>query len=76
MPATIQKQLILWKRFWCRFGDAIHVGEDRQGFLTDPEGELFTRSYNSHLFTFDKLLSEKCLILCGDPGTGKTTVLQ
>jgi len=76
MSTTVQKTIIPWKRFWCRFGDAIHVGEDRQGFLTDPEGELFTRLHNPHLFTFDKLLNEKCLILCGDPGTGKSTVLQ
>jgi hypothetical protein len=76
MAAVEQKPIIPWKRFWCRFGDAIHVGDDRQGFLTDPEGELFTRLHNPHLFTFDKLLNEKCLILCGDPGTGKSTVLQ
>lgn len=76
MSAAKQKPLIPWTRFWCRFGDAIHVGEERQGFLTDPEGELFTRLHNLHLFTFEKLLNEKCLILCGDPGTGKSTVLQ
>jgi len=75
MPAMVQKAIIPWKRFWCRFGDAIHVGDERQGFLTDPEGE-FTRYYNPHLFTLDQLLKEKCLILCGDPGTGKSTVLQ
>ncbi len=61
---------------WCRFGDGIHLGDDRQGFLTDPEGELLTRLYNPHLLTFDRLLEHKCLILCGDPGTGKSTVLQ
>ncbi|HEY5233656.1 MAG TPA: hypothetical protein VIK35_08995 [Verrucomicrobiae bacterium] len=76
MSATVQKTIIPWKRFWCRFGDAIHVGEDRQGFLTDPEGELFTCLHNPHLFKSEKLLNEKCLILCGDPGTGKSTVLQ
>jgi len=75
MPAMVQKAIIPWKRFWCRFGDAIHVGDERQGFLTDPEGE-FTRYYNPHLFTLDQLLKEKSLILCGDPGTGKSTVLQ
>src|ERR1035441_4791285 len=77
MPASIQKPIIPWKRFWCRFGDAIHIGDEHQGqgFLTDPDGD-FTRFYNPHLFTFENLVHEKCLILCGDPGTGKSTALQ
>ncbi|MEW6306596.1 MAG: hypothetical protein AB1705_24285 [Verrucomicrobiota bacterium] len=46
-----------------------------QGFLTDPEGE-FTKLYNPKLFTLDQLATEPCLILCGDPGIGKSTVIQ
>ena len=77
MPAPTQKPIIPWKRFWCRFGDAIHIGDEHQGqgFLTDPDRD-FTRFYNPHLFTFEDLVREKCLILCGDPGTGKSTALQ
>ena len=67
--------MIPWKRFWCRFGESIHLGEDGQGFLTDPE-ETFTRFYNPHLTTLDCLLKEACLILCGDPGIGKSTELR
>jgi len=76
MPGPIQKPIIPWKRFWCRFGDAIHIGDEHQGqgFLTDPDRD-FTRFYNPHLFTFEDLVREKCLILCGDPGTGKSTAL-
>lgn len=59
--------MIPWKRFWCRFGEPIHVGEHAQGFLTDPDEE-FTKAYNPNLFTLDQLLTESCLILCGDPG--------
>jgi hypothetical protein len=72
MLAAGQKQLIPWKRFWCRFGGPIHVGEHVQGFLTNPENE-FTKFYNPELFTLDQLATEPCLILCGDPGIGKTT---
>ena len=75
MPTTEQKQLIPWKRFWCRFGGPIHVGDQVQGFLTDPEDE-FTKLYNPELFTLDQLAAESCLILCGDPGIGKSTVIQ
>ena len=68
-----QRQIIPWKRFWCPFGKEIHVGE---GFLTDPEGEFTGRLYNPHLRTLDQLLNEKCLILCGDPGSGKSIALE
>ncbi|HAO80087.1 MAG TPA: hypothetical protein DCQ92_14165 [Verrucomicrobia subdivision 3 bacterium] len=46
-----------------------------RGFLTDPDGD-FTQYYNPHLFIFENLAREKCLILCGDPGTGKSTALK
>lgn len=75
MPVIGLKPVIPWKRFWSRPSDAIHLGEDRQGFLTDPDGE-FTRFYNPHLVTLDQLLNERCLILWGDPGIGKSMVLQ
>jgi hypothetical protein len=67
--------MLPWNRFWCRFGGPIHVGDQAQGFLTDPENE-FTKLYNPELFTLDRLAAESCLILCGDPGIGKSTVIQ
>ncbi|MDL5050708.1 hypothetical protein QQ054_32430 [Oscillatoria amoena NRMC-F 0135] len=70
-----EKPIMPWKRFWCRFGGIIHVGHETQGFLSDPEGE-FTKLYNPELFTLDQLATESCLILCGDPGIGKSTVIQ
>lgn len=67
--------MIPWKRFWCRFGEPFHVGAHVQGFLTDPEGE-YTKFYNPELFTLEQLQTEPCLILCGGPGIGKSTVIQ
>jgi hypothetical protein len=75
MPANGYRSMIPWKRFWCRFGGPIHVGDQVQGFLTDPEDE-FAKLYNPELFTLDQLVTEPCLILCGDPGIGKSTVIQ
>ena len=74
MSLIAQKPIIPWKRFWCRFGETIHLGDDGRGFLTDPEGDL-TKLCNPNLMTLDQLLNRSCLILCGDPGSGKTTVL-
>jgi hypothetical protein len=75
MPAVGSKPLVPWKRFWCQLGKQVHVGNEEPGFLTDPEGQ-FTRFYNPHLRPLDGLLDEACLILCGDPGSGKTTELE
>jgi hypothetical protein len=75
MSVNWQKPIIPWKRFWCPFGETIHIGEHAQGFLTDPESQFY-KAYNQNLFTLDQLLGESCLILCGDPGMGKSTVIQ
>lgn len=75
MRTSTPRLLIPWKRFWSRLGGPIHIDDFSPGFLTDPEGE-YAKHYNSEFFTLDQLATESCLILCGDPGIGKSTVIQ
>jgi len=75
MPAVSSKVMIPWKRFWCHFGGPIHVGHGNEGFLSDPE-DKFTKYYNPNLRPLHQLLHKPCLILCGDPGSGKSTVIR
>jgi predicted NACHT family NTPase len=45
------------------------------GYLADPE-EKYGRIYNPFLFPFEEIAEIPCLILLGEPGTGKSTVLE
>jgi hypothetical protein len=40
------------------------------GYLADPE-EKYGRIYNPFLFPFEEIAEIPCLILLGEPGTGK-----
>jgi hypothetical protein len=63
---------IEWRRFWCPIGSGINCGEDGRGFLVDPEGE-YGEGLNPNVHELDRLIPESGpLILCGDPGIGKT----
>ncbi len=61
-----------WKRFWCP-PDGKYSLADR-GFLVDPEGE-FGRALQPDLVAFDAIAEVPCLVLLGEPGTGKTFAL-
>lgn len=64
-----------WIRYWCPYPGRIHCGTSG-AFLTDPE-EKFFGSENSHLKKTDTLLPVLGpLVLCGEPGLGKSTELQ
>jgi len=58
-----------WKRFWCPTTEVIRL--DEFGFTYDPDS-LFGPGHNPHLTTFEALNHIPCLILLGEPGTGKT----
>jgi hypothetical protein len=63
-----------WKRFWVPLGSEISCGISGQGFLDDPERTPV--SLNKAARHLDNLLSEKCLVLLGEPGLGKSTALE
>lgn len=64
-----------WVRYWCPYPGTIHCGTSG-AFLTDPE-EKFFGCKNGHLKKTNVLLPILGpLVLCGEPGLGKSTELQ
>lgn len=61
------------KRFLAPYGKDITIWDD--GFLPNPEGE-YTKYYNEFLITSAELEKEPCVILLGEAGIGKTTLLK
>jgi predicted NACHT family NTPase len=58
-----------WKRFWCPREGALSLADG--GFLYDPESE-YGRVMNPDVTVFENLLATPCLVLLGEPGTGKS----
>ncbi|MBI4650445.1 hypothetical protein HY745_03990, partial [Candidatus Desantisbacteria bacterium] len=67
------KNIFPWKRFWCTRGGSMSL--DDNGFLIDPESED-AQYYNDGVVSFEKIQKTPCLILLGEPGSGKTTSLN
>jgi len=68
-----RRKHIPWKRFWCPLGAQIN-SEPTGAFLANPESE-FGRDWSANTFTLEELLDRRCLVLCGEPGMGKTSVI-
>lgn len=62
-----------WKRFWAPREGSIDLGDG--GFLIDPDGR-YGRSVNPDLTTLEQLEDVPCLVLLGEPGIGKSTVIE
>lgn len=67
--------IIPWKRFWCPMGQAINCGESGRDFLSDPEHD-FGRILNPSVMGLEQLLDKPCLVLCGEPGMGKSKAIE
>lgn len=65
---------ITWNRWWTPLGGPIHL-EQAGGFLSEPESE-FGHLYPLNVYPLDDLLRRHCLVLCGEPGMGKTAELD
>ncbi|WP_163998930.1 NACHT domain-containing protein [Pyxidicoccus caerfyrddinensis] len=61
------------KRFWLPRGETIRLSFD--GFLPDPESDDWT-GWNPKIFPFESISKLPCLVLLGEPGTGKSTALK
>jgi hypothetical protein len=57
-----------WTRYWYPKGETIAL--DGVGFPFEPD------ILNKNLVTFDSVAHNQCLVLFGEPGIGKSTVLQ
>ncbi len=61
------------KRFLIPAGSDITL--DFNGFLPDPE-DTYGKYYNETIISFEKVENEKCLIILGEPGSGKSTIFR
>lgn len=62
-----------WRRFWAPREGSIALEDG--GFLTDPEGK-YGRSLNPDVISLEALEEVPCLVLLGEPGIGKSTVIE
>lgn len=67
--------VIPWKRYWCPLGQPINCGASGREFLADPEGD-FGRIWSPNVFELAQILDRPCLVLCGEPGMGKTKAIE
>jgi hypothetical protein len=59
-----------WRRFWCPRDQRYSVTEN--GYLSDPSSE-FARFVQSSVKPLDQFREHSCIVLLGEPGTGKST---
>lgn len=62
-----------WKRLWSPRGESINLAD--VGYLVDPE-DKWGRHYNPTVVPFQAIAGVPCLILLGEPGTGKTDAMS
>lgn len=74
MPQMPERPTIEWTRWWAPFDKPVDV-QQSGGFLSDPDDGDF-RFGAKDLFAAAELTDRHCLILCGEPGMGKTTELD
>lgn len=67
----MQAQQYPWLRYWCRRGDRPALADD---FLIPPDQkpDWFSAGQTTTLRTLPQLGNVPCLVLLGDPGTGKS----
>lgn len=66
-------QTFPWKRFWCSRTGTMSLNDN--GFFLDPESK-YAHFYHKEVAAFEEIQKIPCLILLGEPGSGKTTALN
>lgn len=64
---------INWKRFWVSRSGTLSLNDE--GFFLDPESK-YAHYYQTGVKSFDEIQSHSCLILLGEPCSGKSTALD
>jgi predicted NACHT family NTPase len=62
-----------WKRFWYPRGSSLNLADD--GYLPDPDSQS-SRFWNKQVVSFEEISGLRALVLLGDPGMGKSTILS
>ena len=62
-----------WKRFWYPRGYGLNLADD--GYLPDPDSQS-GRIWNKNVVSFEEISGVRALVLLGDPGMGKSTILS
>lgn len=62
-----------WTRFWRPIDQQVHL--DDEGLLVDPL-EGYGKALNENVRTLESLDGVQCLVLLGEPGSGKSIALQ
>ena len=62
-----------WKRFWYPRGSSLNLADD--GYLPDPDSQS-SRFWNKQIVSFEEISGLRALVLLGDPGMGKSTILS
>lgn len=66
------KPLLRWDRFWCNPSKSVY--SDLDGFLLDPDDSMLTP--NPNCLPTREILKAQCLVMLGEPGMGKSSVLE
>lgn len=62
-----------WKRFWYPRGTSLNLADD--GYLPDPDSQS-GKAWNKDVVPFEEISGLRALVLLGDPGMGKSTILS
>jgi hypothetical protein len=69
----MSEKIYNWKRFWCSRTSQVNLGD--RGYLCDPESE-YGHLLNPELVGLEAIADMPCLILLGEPGTGKSQEMK